>query len=152
MRVLFPFVHARRYTALSATIVNDAGLDRIKRSQVDSKTLRRARSGLANDAAMHAPQRRTGPSPHPGTCPYNGPQPGTSTCKLQDTSDGCTSPNYYDVEPLYLQLLKSSTLQANGHVNFEYIPLSQYRGYGSKRNPDPQWRPINKGLHFDPNK
>lgn len=51
-----------------------------------------------------------------------------------------------------MKLLKGNKLQANGHVNFQYIPLDQYRGYGSKRNPDPQWQPIRAGLHFDPNK
>lgn len=134
-------------------MTNLSGFERIRRAQVDTRNLRNVGAEASQDVSLRKQRRNNFASPTPSTCPYNGPQPGTDQCKEgQNTSDGCTSPNYYDVGPTSMQLLNGNKLQANGHVNFQYIPLSQYRGFGSKRNPDPQWQPISAGLHFDPNK
>lgn len=128
-------------------------MERIRRAQVNPARLRNSRSETVQDTVLRKARRHNVASPIPGTCPYSGPQPGTDKCKEgQNTSDGCTSPDYYSVGETCLEMLKGNKLQANGHVNFQYIPLHQYRGYGSKRNPDPQWQPVSAGLHFDPNK
>lgn len=127
-------------------------MERVRRAQVNPLSLRSPRSDNSQNVVLRK-NRRHMASPTPGTCPYSGPQPGTDKCKAgQNTSDGCTSPNYYTVGETSLSMLQGNKIQANGHVNFQYIPLSQYRGYGSKRSPDPQWQPISAGLHFDPNK
>jgi hypothetical protein len=45
----------------------------------------------------------------------------------------------------------SGTIPSSGHINFQYIALSDYQGSGSYRNRPSNWNLLSGGLHFDPN-
>ncbi|KAK9897026.1 hypothetical protein P389DRAFT_52332 [Cystobasidium minutum MCA 4210] len=119
---------------------SDAGTERIRRAQYNPKEALKYKKVKRQSAA----------SPRPLSCDYSGPQPPTANCTSTYTSDGCTT-GYYEVEERSLQLEGGRTLQSGGHVNFRYIPLSDYQGYGSYRNPDPNWNIESGYLAFDPN-
>lgn len=81
---------------------------------------------------------------------YSGRQPAPGTCSNTDTSDGCVDP-YYTANENGMTLAAGRTFAASGHVNFQYIALSDYRGEGSKRNVPSYWNILSGGTQFDPN-
>lgn len=121
------------------------------RAQVDTRLLRRYKADPLSNILRGKQRRQNDPSSTPTeSCRYNGVQPETSQCQDTDTSNGCTT-EYYVVDPTYVQLEDGYTFMAGGHVNFQYIPLSQYQGFGSYSDPDPNWTISSGGLNFDPN-
>jgi len=133
-------LHAKRHLMGSRHHYQNAtdveGSLRIKKAQVD----------------LHAPKpptkiRRALASSLPT---YDGPQPDTRTCTNNGGSDGCTTP-YYTVSSTGVTLVGTSTYPASGHVNFQYISCSDYKGVGSKADQPSYWNVLSGGLHFDPN-
>jgi hypothetical protein len=124
------------------------GAERIRRAQVDIRSLRKEKE--ARRVVNQPVRRQNRASPRPDTCEYSGTQPGTRQCVDQYVSDGCTT-NYYAVDPSNVELVDGQTFPAGGHVNFRWIPLSQYSGTGSYRDPDPNWTIQSGYVGFDPN-
>jgi hypothetical protein len=80
-------------------------------------------------------------------CPYNGKQLDTEYCKEETTIDGCTHYSY-DVTKNTLDLTKGNEFERDGYVEFAYIPLDQYKGWGSAAQPDPEWKPVKAKIEF----
>ncbi|KAM0789741.1 hypothetical protein ACM66B_006596 [Microbotryomycetes sp. NB124-2] len=74
----------------------------------------------------------------------------TKTCTAGSNSDSCTP---YSVLPGGVQLPSGTTFQANGHVNYQAVPCSQYDPSKNQSylNPGSNWTPQSFGMHFDPN-
>lgn len=92
------------------------------------------------------------PAPGPSqkaaaVCPYNGKQLDTDYCKEETTIDGCTHYSY-DVTKTGLDLVKGNEYEKGGYVEFAYIPLNEYKGWGSAAQPDPEWKPVKAKIEF----
>lgn len=90
---------------------------------------------------------RPSASPKYAVCPYSGKQADTDYCKEESTVDGCTAYSY-DVSKSTLDLNKGNEFEEDGSVEFAYIPLSQYKGWGSAAQPDPSWTPVKAKIEF----
>lgn len=80
-------------------------------------------------------------------CPYYGKQLDTDYCKEETTIDGCTHYSY-DVTKTTLDLTKGNEFEKDGYVEFSYIPIDQYRGWGSAAQPDSEWKPVKAKIEF----
>ena len=122
--------------------------ERIRLAQVDFHHPRPKTKAKRGPSATPTTMSTTAATPTATV--YSGRQPAPGTCQSTDTSDGCVDP-YYTPDSAGMTLAAGRTFQANGHVNFQYIALSDYRGEGSKRDAPAYWRILSGGTHFDPN-
>lgn len=125
----------------NATDDETLGALRIKRAQVDPRAARPDKTRA----------KRAGPSTVPPPVVYNGKQPDTKACTDGGGSDSCTDP-YYTTTADGVTLANGATFPAYGHVNFQYISCSDYRGEGSRLNQPSYWNVKSGGLNLDPNK
>lgn len=104
----------------------------------------------AKASPAYKPDYPSGPSQKANTlslCRYSGKQPDTEYCKEETTIDGCTHYSY-DVTKTTLDLTKGNEFERDGYVEFSYIPLEQYNGWGSAASPDPDWKPVKAKIEF----
>lgn len=80
-------------------------------------------------------------------CSYSGKQADTDYCREESTIDGCTHYSY-DVTKTTLELTKGNEFEKDGYVQFSYIPLNEYKGWGSAATPDPEWKPVKAKIEF----
>lgn len=127
----------------------DLASQRIKLAQVDlrhPKPHTRAKRGPSATLTTSDPAAATVSS---SVLLYSGRQPAPGQCQNSYTSDGCVEP-YYTPDALGMTLAAGRSFAANGHVNFKYIAMADYRGEGTYRNIPSYWTILSGGTHFDP--
>ncbi|KAK9897027.1 carbohydrate-binding module family 1 protein [Cystobasidium minutum MCA 4210] len=125
--------------------------ERIKRAQANAHALPKKHNKRAASVTYSATSTSSAAVTAASAAVYVGRQNDTSACTNQATSDGCTDPVYTIGSDGSVNLSNGGTLPASGHINFQYIPYSQYTGSGSYRSKPSTWSPVGCGMNFDPN-